>query len=141
MYGVPGRRIDPVQIRTWLGDADRRRPEVDPDRWRAFIADAQKFVLSGWLDRALNLEWLDFELFGCDPVRPFDNSDDGRTGLVLALAGRTVVGLNRDYGVIRNIADDDCKIHSRHLQYQARVKLMKPLLPVWELSPAALETI
>ena len=141
MYGVPGKRLDLVQVGDWLRDADRHCPDgVAAERWQVFVADTRKFLEAGWLNRALNCEWLDWEVFGVDAATPFDNPDPARTGLVPALGGRTLVGLNRDYGVIRNLEDDDCKLHSRWLQYQARVRKQKPLVLIWEL-PALMETI
>jgi hypothetical protein len=133
-YGVPGRRLDPARIAAWLADADSNRPYmIEPTRWLRFLVDARRFVAAGWIEKAIAAEWLDLEIFGCDPDRPLDNLDDGRTGLVPSLNGRNVVGFNRDWAVIRNLGDDECRMHTRGLQYQSRYKNQKPLVCVWQL--------
>ena len=53
MYGVPGKRLDLVQVGDWLRDADRHCPDgVASERWQVFVADTRKFLEAGWLNRA-----------------------------------------------------------------------------------------
>jgi hypothetical protein len=139
-YGAQGKRLDPIQIEAWLRDADCRPPDgVTPQNWLRFVADARKFVADGWLERAIKLEWLDVEVFSVDGKIPLDNLEPARTALVPSLAGRAVKGLTPDYAVVKNLAGEDCKLHSRHLQYQARTKALTPLVLIWEL-PVLTET-
>jgi hypothetical protein len=131
------------QIKDWLAAADLDPPfGVSADRWKSFLADARRFISDGWLDRAIKLEWLDLECFGVDPETPFYNPAPGRTGLVPALAGRVVTGLHSDYATVKNLADEDGRLHSRWLQFQSRHKKQKPLVLIWDLkAPIAAPTI
>jgi hypothetical protein len=137
-YGEPGKRLNPARIAAWLADADAHRPfMIEPTRWLRFLADARRFVAAGWIEKAGAQGWLDLDLFGVDPQTPLDNPDDGRTGLVPMLNGRTLVALNRDWAVIRNLADENCVMHSRQLQFQSRFHRQKPLVCVWQLPISA----
>ena len=131
--------INIPEVEAWLADAQFDRPfnvGVSQDRWEQALVDARNFVAEGWLKQAVAFEWLDVELFGCDQKQPLDNPEQGRTGLVLALRGRSVVGLKHDYAVLRNIRNDDCTIQSRWLQRVARIKGLKPLKLIWEICPS-----
>lgn len=131
------------QIKYWLADADLDPPfGVSADRWKSFLADARRFISDGWLDRAIKLEWLDLECFGVCPETPFDNPAAGRSGLVPALAGRIVTGIHPDYATVKNLADDDGRLHSRWLQFQSHHKKQKPLVLIMDLkAPIATPTI
>ena len=140
--GDMAKGIKREQFKSWLADADLDPPfGVSAARWQIFLADARKFVADGWLDRAFKLEWLDLECFGVDSETPFDNPAPGRTGLVPALNGRVVVGLHPDYATIKNLGDEDGRMHSRWLQFQSRHKTQKPLVLIWDLkAPIAAPT-
>jgi hypothetical protein len=141
MRGDTAKGLKPDQIKNWLADADLDPPfGVSADRWESFLIDARRFVADGWLDRAVKLEWLDQEVFGVDPDQPFDNPAPGRTGLVTALAGRAVLGLHPDYATVKNINDDDGRLHSRWLQVVSRHAKQKPLVLIWDWKPPIVRT-
>jgi hypothetical protein len=133
-YGQAGRKLDRKKIDAWLADADDNRPYmIAPTRWLRFLVDVRRFVAAGWIEKAAAQEWLDHEIFACDPQVPLDNLDDGRSGLVIGLNGRNVVAIAREWAVIRNLGNDDCQMHPRQLQYQSRYRSQKPLVCVWQL--------
>jgi hypothetical protein len=72
---------------------DRRRPvgDVPPARWSQFVADAEALIAGGWATQARALGWAVFDLFGCDPDRPFARID--QQGLCWLLNGRKVIAL------------------------------------------------
>lgn len=132
----------PLSISTWLDSAPAcPGGNVMPDRWQMFLADARKFVADGWLERAEKFEWLPTELWSVDPKWPFAPTA-GRIGLVPAIAGRTVVGANRDWFVLRNVENDDCRIHFRELAIApSRQQRLARMVPIWEIAPARAKII
>ena len=128
------RPLNITHLTQWLDHADDRRPfGVSRADWLVFVDDARRFVEERWLAQAIKAEWLAEELFGCDPDRPFYNRDERRSGLVLSLRGRSVLGIQRDWAVIKNPDGGDTTMHHRAVQFQARIKGQQPLKLVWEI--------
>jgi hypothetical protein len=63
-----------------------------------FINDCGHFIDNGWADRASELGWTPFDLFGCDRYKPFARVD--RYGLLWLLEGRALRILTADTAVI-----------------------------------------
>jgi hypothetical protein len=72
--------------------------DVPPKRWVQFIDDCGHFIDNGWDQRAAELGWTPFDLFGCDRYKPFARV--GRCGLLWLLDGRHLRILTTDTAVI-----------------------------------------
>jgi hypothetical protein len=95
--------IDGGAPRDWAEALTRLDPtkppgDVSPKRWLQFVDDCSRFVDDGWAQRALDLGWTPYELFGCDRLRPIERVD--RAGLLWLLDGRKVRALSADRAVI-----------------------------------------
>jgi hypothetical protein len=65
-----------------------------------FIDDCGHFTDNGWDQRAAELGWTPFDLFGCDRSKPFARID--RCGLLWLLDGRQLRALTAETAVIEN---------------------------------------
>jgi len=72
--------------------------DVPPKRWVQFIDDCGHLIDNGWDQRAAELGWTPFDLFGCDRYKPFARV--GRCGLLWLLDGRHLRILTTDTAVI-----------------------------------------
>jgi hypothetical protein len=72
--------------------------DVPPKRWVQFIDDCGHFIDSGWAERAAELGWTPFDLFGCDRFKPFARVD--RCGLLWLLDRGQLRILTADTAVI-----------------------------------------
>ena len=79
-------------------DPDRPPADVPPQRWQQFVDDAGRFLDSGFAERAAALGWGLYDLFGCDPDRPFARLD--KQGLCLLIGGNRLVDLSDAVAVI-----------------------------------------
>jgi hypothetical protein len=83
--------------------SDQHHPrDVPPDRWRQFIVDCYRFVVSEerWAQRAAEQEWDAASLFGCSRSNPLIQLD--RAGLLWVVGGGHIVGLHRDWAEIQS---------------------------------------
>lgn len=69
---------------------------VDPKEWRRIVADCQRFVTDGWLEKALAAGWEAPDLFG---VAAKDRDADAG-GLCLLLDGRRVCAIGPTWAAI-----------------------------------------
>jgi hypothetical protein len=99
-----------------------------PGRWPVLIEDAQRFV-TVWGAQAHQLGWTAVDLFGCHPVKPWWRLDVA--GLVLLLAGKSVVALTEDEAAIA--ASRRPMIFRRLVRKATRRRWRTCLL--WELTP------
>jgi hypothetical protein len=74
--------------------------DVPPKRWVQFIDDCGRFIDNRWDQRAAELGWTPFDLFGCDRSKPFARID--RCGLLWLLDGRQLRALSAETAVIEN---------------------------------------
>jgi hypothetical protein len=104
--GIPYEFRDVVGVpRSWLEGVARlqghRNPrDVPAHRWSEFVADCYKFVLSiqNWGERAADLGWDAFALFGCSPSKPLMYL--GCAGLLWFVNGGRIVRLHPDWAEI-----------------------------------------
>ena len=94
---------DGLAPRAWAEALARLDPalpqgDVPPKRWVQFIDDCGRFIDNGWDQRAAELGWTPFDLFGCDRYKPFARV--GRCGLLWLLDGRHLRILTTDTAVI-----------------------------------------
>jgi hypothetical protein len=87
----------------WVEGVDRlqyHRPMsgVPHHRWRQFIDDCTKFLNSKWAERAAQLGWEAWVLFGCCRDRPLVHRDG--IGLLWEVNGGRVVEIHRDWAGI-----------------------------------------
>jgi hypothetical protein len=92
-------------VATWIEGVallDRNRPPagIPPLRWKQFIDDCKAFLdpAKGWAERAIQMDWFTFDLFGCHPSQPLAYL--GIAGLLWAVSGGRVIELHRGWAVI-----------------------------------------
>lgn len=91
------------RARGWLTEIDRLDRATPPGdvplaAWQRFLDSARAFADAGWLDRAAELGWDAYQLFGCDRTRPYARLD--HCGLVWLIGGGRVVALTADAAVL-----------------------------------------
>lgn len=95
------------------------------DRWREVVADAGRF-LDRWGAQAHRHGWTALDMFGVDPVRPWDRYD--ARGLVPAMRGCDLVALTAAGAGIRH-ASGNVLTHYRHQRRRSTVRVA-----LWELA-------
>ena len=111
---------EPFPFARVLDALGRRCPDqIEPERWRLRITDAQRFLVD-WGDKALALGWTAGELLGLHTplAKPHPSycrlSRYDATGLVWNLAGRRVVALTADTAAIENRTTGNVLIYRKH---------------------------
>jgi hypothetical protein len=99
--------------------------DVPPKRWVQFIDGCGHFIDNGWDQRAAELGWTPFDLFGCDRYKPFARV--GRCGLLWLLDGRHLRILTTDTAVINTPKGSS-------LTFYRRPREPGQVLP-WEIAP------
>jgi len=124
--GLPPEFRDAVGVpRSWLEGIARlnvhHHPrDVPAHRWREFAADCFKFVLStqNWGERAADLGWDAFALFGCSPSKPLMYL--GCAGLLWLVNGGRIVQLHSDWAEIAANGRDSSKWKKSHVSPATR---------------------
>jgi hypothetical protein len=118
-------------VATWIEGVtllDRNRPPagIPPLRWRQFIRDCEVFLdpAEGWAERAFQMGWFTFDLFGCHPSQPLAHI--GFAGLIWAVNGGRVVEPHRGWAVIEHANNG-----SRRNFDQRRLPKANLALPWW----------
>jgi hypothetical protein len=111
----------------WVEGVDRlqyHRPMtgVPHHRWRQFIDDCTKFLDSKWAERAAQLGWEAWVLFGCCRDRPLVHRDG--IGLLWEVNGGRVVEIHRDWAGIELAGNGSQRTFDRR-----RVDAAKIILP------------
>jgi hypothetical protein len=116
---------------TWMEGVailDRNRPPagIPPPRWRQFIDDCKAFLdpAEGWAERAFQMGWFTFDLFGCHPSQPLAHL--GIAGLLWAVNGGRVIEVHRGWAMI-----EDADNGSRRNFDQRRLPKANLTLPWW----------
>jgi hypothetical protein len=125
-------RIDEVGgVATWIAgvailDPNRAVAGIPPLRWRQFIDDCKKFLdpAQGRAERAFQMDWFTFDLFGCHPTQPLAHL--GAAGLLWAVNGGRVIEVHRGWGVIEQANNG-----SRRNFDQRRSRQASLTLPWW----------
>jgi hypothetical protein len=117
--GMPPEFRDVVDVPpSWLAGVARLDRqgiprEVLPHRWRLFVLDCTRFVLSpdGWARRAADLGWDAFALFGCSRRSPLMYL--GCAGLLWIVGGGRIVRLHVDWAEIQPPANGSPRTYHR----------------------------
>jgi hypothetical protein len=88
--------------------------DVPPMRWLRLIDDCGRFLDGGWAARAEALGWGPFELFGCDPIKPFVRLD--RAGLLWLIDGQKLLALTADTAAIATHSGSKLTYYRRLLE-------------------------
>jgi hypothetical protein len=118
-------------VATWIAgvailDPNRAVAGIPPLRWRQFIDDCKKFLdpAEGRAQRAFQMDWSTFDLFGCHPSQPLAHL--GVAGLLWAVNGGRVIEIHRGWGVIEQAING-----SRRSFDQRRARQASLTLPWW----------
>jgi hypothetical protein len=92
-------------VATWIEgvailNPNRPAAGIPPLRWRQFIDDCKEFLdpADGLAERALQLGWYTFDLFGCHPSQPLAYL--GLGGLLWSVNGGRVIEFHRGWAII-----------------------------------------
>jgi hypothetical protein len=102
--------------RAWAEALARLDPALPPGdvlakRWLRFIDDCGHFLDDGWAQRAAELGWTPFDLFGCDRSKPFARMD--RYGLLWLLDGRQLRALTAQTALINTASGSGLTFYKR----------------------------
>jgi hypothetical protein len=108
----------------WVEGVDRlqyHRPMrgVPQHRWRQFVDDCNNFLSSTQAERAVQLGWDAWALFGCRRDRPFGAG----SGLLWAVSGGRVVEIHRDWADIELAGTGSQRVFDRRRPVAANVAL------------------
>jgi hypothetical protein len=117
--GLPPEFRDVVGVPpSWLAgvarlDRQGTPRDVLPHRWRQFVVDCTRFVLSpdGWARRAADLGWDAPALFGCSRRSPLVHL--GCAGLLWVVGGGRIVRLHVDWAEIQPPANGSRRTYHR----------------------------
>jgi hypothetical protein len=112
----------------WIRGVARLDPFSAPagvalHRWGVFVGDCTTFMhaTKNWAERAAELGWDAYALFGCDRDRPLDQPG---AGLLWRLGGGRITALHKDWAMV--------EIDGAQRAYHRRPAGMRSVLP-WEL--------
>jgi hypothetical protein len=92
---------------------------VPQHRWRQFVDDCYNFLSSKQAERAAQLGWDAWALFGCRRDRP----GDAGAGLLWAVNGGRVVEIHRDWAGIELAGNGSQRVFDRRRPGAANVAL------------------
>jgi hypothetical protein len=92
---------------------------IPQHRWRQFVHDCTNFLSSTQAERAAQLGWDAWALFGCCRDRP----GGAGTGLLWALNGGRLVEIHRDWALIELAGSESPRVFDRRRTVAANVIL------------------
>jgi hypothetical protein len=119
---------DVGDVATWIEgvailNPNRPAASMPPLRWRQFIDDCKEFLdpAAGLAERAFQMDWSTFDLFGCHPSQPLAYLGVG--GLLWSVTGGRVVELHRGWATIEQANNGPRRTFDQRRHRQANLTL------------------